>query len=214
MGGRPAAGDATTANAAVAYGFDEGSGSAVSDASPNGRTGSVVSATWTASGRFGDALSFNGSSSRVVTTSSLPVGTSFSLTAWVYDSAGSGYQTIAAAGQARDILPLDGELWIYGGAGDIDPRRRGPYWTLGAGGRHVRRHHHAGYVERRRRAGHRGRPDHVGRGLAADRRLGGERRELRFLNGRIVEVRWSTRALTAAEISADSTTPVSGGTTP
>ena len=206
----PRQADATTANAAVAYGFDEGSGSAVSDASPNGRTGSVVSATWTASGRFGAALSFNGSSSRVVTTSSLPVGTSFSLTAWVYDSAGSGYHTIAAAGQARDIYLLDGELWIYGGAGDIDlgvavPTGRWVHVAVTSDGTTLR-----GYVD-----GVAGPATaaNLTTSAAAPLQIGAwpsNGANYDFFNGRIDEVRWYTRAVTAGEISADSSTPVSG----
>jgi PKD repeat protein len=39
----------------AAYGFDEGSGTAVSDASGNGNGGVVTSANWLPSGRFGKA---------------------------------------------------------------------------------------------------------------------------------------------------------------
>ena len=46
----------------AAYAFDEGSGSSVADLSGNGNTGQVGSATWTSAGKFGKALTFNGSS--------------------------------------------------------------------------------------------------------------------------------------------------------
>ena len=49
----------------AAYGFDEGSGTTVTDASGNGITGNIIGATWTTEGRNGNALSFNGSSSYV-----------------------------------------------------------------------------------------------------------------------------------------------------
>ena len=49
----------------AAYGFDEGSGTVVTDASGNGITGNIIGATWTTEGRNGNALSFNGSSSYV-----------------------------------------------------------------------------------------------------------------------------------------------------
>jgi hypothetical protein len=49
----------------AAYGFDDGSGSVLSDASGNSRSGTIVGATWTTSGKFGSALSFNGSNARV-----------------------------------------------------------------------------------------------------------------------------------------------------
>src|SRR6476646_8676523 len=49
----------------AAFSFDEGSGSAVADLSGNGNAGQIGSATWTTSGKYGGALSFNGSSARV-----------------------------------------------------------------------------------------------------------------------------------------------------
>ena len=50
---------------AAAYGFDEGSGTIVRDASGHGITGNIFGATWTAGGRYSNALSFNGSSGYV-----------------------------------------------------------------------------------------------------------------------------------------------------
>ena len=47
------------------YGFNEGSGATVNDASGHGITGNIFGATWITGGRFGKALSFNGSSSYV-----------------------------------------------------------------------------------------------------------------------------------------------------
>jgi cell division septation protein DedD len=49
----------------VAYNFNEGSGTTVSDVSGHAVTGNIIGATWTTGGRFGNALSFNGSSSYV-----------------------------------------------------------------------------------------------------------------------------------------------------
>jgi hypothetical protein len=48
----------------AAYGFDEGSGGLVNDASGNGHLGTISGATW-ASGRHGGALSFNGTNASV-----------------------------------------------------------------------------------------------------------------------------------------------------
>ena len=48
----------------AAYGFDEGSGRSAADASGRRNTGAIAGATW-ASGRFGAALRFDGSSSVV-----------------------------------------------------------------------------------------------------------------------------------------------------
>src|SRR5436309_1362717 len=68
----------------AAYSFDEGSGGSVIDASGNGHVGTVAGASWTTTGRFGGALSFNG------TNASVDLGalgtfyrTAFTLEAWV-----------------------------------------------------------------------------------------------------------------------------------
>src|SRR5690348_9652357 len=45
----------------AAYGFEEGSGSQVADASGYGNGGAIANATWVRSGAYGRALSFNGS---------------------------------------------------------------------------------------------------------------------------------------------------------
>src|SRR3954447_12955586 len=49
----------------AAYGFEAGSGTAAVDSSANGTTGTISTATWTSTGKFGNALSFNGTSARV-----------------------------------------------------------------------------------------------------------------------------------------------------
>ncbi len=49
----------------AAYGFDEGSGATALDSSGNNNNGTITNATWTASGKFGSALNFNGSNAWV-----------------------------------------------------------------------------------------------------------------------------------------------------
>ena len=44
----------------AAYGFDEGTGTTVTDASGNGNTGTTSNTTWAATGKYGKALQFNG----------------------------------------------------------------------------------------------------------------------------------------------------------
>lgn len=69
----------------AAYGFNEGSGSTAADASGTGNAGTIVNPTWSASGRYGAALSFNGSNRRVdvPNSSSLQLTTAMTLEAWV-----------------------------------------------------------------------------------------------------------------------------------
>jgi fibronectin type 3 domain-containing protein len=80
----------------AAYAFDEGSGLTTADASGNANTGTISGATWTTSGKFGKALSFNGSSNRVdigdATTLDLTAG--MTVEAWVYPTSLSGWRTV------------------------------------------------------------------------------------------------------------------------
>ncbi len=82
--------NATTQSAApaglvAAYSFDEGSGTTVSDSSGNGNTGTISGTTWTSSGKYNGALTFDGTSSRVniSNSASLQLTTGMTLEAWV-----------------------------------------------------------------------------------------------------------------------------------
>ena len=70
----------------AAYGFTEGSGTSAADASGTGNTGAIGSATWTTSGKYGNALSFNGTNARVTIPDapSLRLTNGMTLEAWVY----------------------------------------------------------------------------------------------------------------------------------
>ncbi len=79
----------------AAYSFDEGAGTTVSDASGNGHTGTISGATW-ATGQFGNALSFNGTSNwvTVADANDLDLGTGMTVSAWVNPSVLSGWRTV------------------------------------------------------------------------------------------------------------------------
>ena len=72
----------------AAYGFDEGTGPTTADLSGNGNTGAIANATWTASGKFGSALVFNGSNALVTIADApeLNLTTAMTLMAWVKPS--------------------------------------------------------------------------------------------------------------------------------
>jgi hypothetical protein len=80
----------------AAYGFNEGSGVQVVDASGQGHTGTISSATRTASGRFGAALSFNGTSAwvTVADAASLDLTTGMTIEAWVNPTSGTGWRSV------------------------------------------------------------------------------------------------------------------------
>lgn len=72
----------------AAYGFEEGSGTNVTDSSGQGNNGLVNGATWTSGGRYGWALSFNGTNSAVQVNDSpsLDLTSALTLEAWVNPS--------------------------------------------------------------------------------------------------------------------------------
>ena len=73
----------------AAYNFDEGSGTTLHDMSGNGNSGVVSNASWSAAGRFGGALQFNGAPNSFVTvpdSASLHLTNGMTLEAWVEPS--------------------------------------------------------------------------------------------------------------------------------
>jgi hypothetical protein len=101
---------APTAGLVAAYAFNEGSGVTVADASGNNNLGTATSTTWTTSGRFGNALTFNGTSSRVFVnnSTSLNLTAGMTLMGWVYPTANtSGNRTI--------IRRETNGYWLYAG---------------------------------------------------------------------------------------------------
>ncbi|HEY2461274.1 MAG TPA: LamG-like jellyroll fold domain-containing protein [Candidatus Acidoferrum sp.] len=84
---------AATTGLVAAYSFNEGSGTSVADASGNSNTGTIVGATWTTQGKFGNALVFNGTSSRVVINdaASLHLSKGMTLEAWVNPTVAPNY---------------------------------------------------------------------------------------------------------------------------
>src|SRR6185503_7194190 len=80
----PTSGPAT-AGLVAAFSFDEGSGSTVTDLSGSGNSGTAANTTWTTAGKYGKALSFNGTSARVTIAdaASLHLTSAMTLEAWV-----------------------------------------------------------------------------------------------------------------------------------
>jgi hypothetical protein len=97
----------------AAYGFNEGSGTTTADASGNANTATISGATWNVSGKFGKALSFNGSSSLVTIPDSnfIDLTTGMTLEAWLNPSALSGWRAAmlkeASGGLAYSLYAHD-----------------------------------------------------------------------------------------------------------
>jgi beta-glucanase (GH16 family) len=104
----------------AAYGFNEGSGTTTADASGNGNTGTISGATWTTSGRFGGALSFNGTSSWVTVpdSASLDLTTGMTVGAWVRPTATNGARVVlmkerTTSGLSYSVGIVDGVAASY-----------------------------------------------------------------------------------------------------
>ena len=79
----------------AAYSFDEGSGTVAADASGTGNNGTVNGATWTAAGKNGGALSFDGANDLVSRADNATLDvTRVTIEAWVNPSALSGWRSV------------------------------------------------------------------------------------------------------------------------
>jgi hypothetical protein len=204
----------------AAYSFNAGSGPTVADVSGNGNTGTITGATWTTAGRFGSALSFNGSSNMVTVNdaNSLDLTTGMTLAAWVYPTvAPSGWRTIVAkersggvvyflhAGSTSNNRPATGvyisnaERQLFGGS-----RLSANTWTHLAAtydGTTQRLYVNGVQVSSRAQTG-------AIQTSTNPLRIGGNSPYGEFFQGRIDEVHIYNRALTQAEIQAVMNTPL------
>ena len=81
----------------AAYAFAEGSGVTTEDRSGSGNTGTLAGPVWTAAGKYGSALGFDGTNDwlTVADAPELDLTTGLTLEAWVRPTSGSGWKTVA-----------------------------------------------------------------------------------------------------------------------
>ncbi len=98
---------ATPTGLVAAYSFNAGSGSTVRDLSGNNNTGTIANATWSTAGKYGSALSFNGSNSWVTipASSSLNFSNGMTLEAWVKATdLGSSWRAVMVKEQPGQLI--------------------------------------------------------------------------------------------------------------
>ena len=208
----------------AAWGFNEGAGPTTADASGNNNTGTISGATWSTQGRFGGALTFDGTNDVVVVANapSLNLTTAMTLSAWVMPT--------GANGGWRTILQREVDAYFLNAATGTGTRRpggggtfsgstnfvRGPgtlplnVWTYVAltwDGAQLRLYVDGALVTTAARTG-------VLQSVTTPLRIGGNVPYGEFFQGRLDEIRIYNRALSVAELQADAATPVGTAPTP
>ena len=201
----------------AAYGFNEGFGTIVTDASGNGNTGTIGTATWTTSGKYGNALSFNGTSARVTVndSNSLDLTTGMTLEAWLFPTAVGGWRDVIYKG-------TDDIYYLMGSSDNSTPAIGGTFspsalrgtsslplnaWTHLAGtydGTTMRLYVNGVQVSSRAQTG----PIQTS---TAALTMGGDALYGQYFAGRIDEARIYNRALSAAEIQSDMSSALGAG---
>ena len=204
----------------AAYGFDEPSGATAFDASGAGNPGVISGATRTPSGRAGAALTFDGVNDLVTVadSASLDFTEAVTLEAWVYPTTVAGYRTVvmkeapglytwALYGSTTTGLP-NGRVVT---SADFDvkgpaklPLNTWSHVAVTYDGATLRMYLNGQQTVQRAVTG----PITTS---ARALQIGGNTIWNEWFKGRIDEVRVYDRALSAAEIGADMTQPVSAG---
>ena len=201
----------------AAYGFNEGGGALLTDLSGNGNNGTITGATWTTLGKYGNALSFNGSNALVTVNNapSLQLTSAMTLEAWVFPTTvnntwrdaiykgNDNYYLMAMSNNASH--PVAGAILggAYGEA--IGPNAlTANTWTHLAAtydGATVRLYVNGVQVASRAQTGF----------IATSTnplQIGGDSIYGQYFAGRIDETRIYNRALSPAEIQSDMNTPL------
>jgi len=207
----------------AAYGFNEGLGTWLNDASGNGNDGAIAGATWTASGKFGGALSFDGINDWVTITDSdsLDLTNGMTLEAWVKPTSSAAWRSVilkeTTGGLAYSAYSHNDRNrpagYVHIGGSDVSaagtaslPLNSWSHLAVTYNGSVLRI-----YVNGAQKASR-----SVGGALTASAgplRLGGNSVWGEYFAGLIDEIRIYNRALSATEIQSDMNAAVAGDTT-
>jgi glucose/arabinose dehydrogenase/PKD repeat protein len=190
----------------VAYGFNETTGTVAVDRSSTGNNATVTSGTWV-SGRIGNGLGFNGTTTRARASSNVTLGGSFTYEAWIFNPAFTSYETIVTIGSNRDLYLLGGVVTFYAGQDyTFGPALPANTWT------HVAVTYDGAVLRAFVNGVQRGTNQAVTlASVTAALQVGAwinGNQNADFWSGTIDEVRVYGRALTAAEIQGDMVAPI------
>jgi len=205
----------------AAYSFDEGTGTTLGDNSGNSNTGTIANGSWTSTGKFGSALTFDGTSTMVTVadSASLDLTTGMTLEAWVYPTTLSDWRTVLMKEKpgahvyllyAHDNAPHPA---LYVRADNLE------YFVPGTAGLPVNTWSHLAatydgitlrlYVNGTQVAS--GALSVAIDSSTSPLRIGGNSIWGEYFAGRIDEIRIYNRALSSAQVASDMATPIGGG---
>jgi hypothetical protein len=206
-------------NLVAAYAFNAGTGTAVTDASGNNNTGTITGATWNTTGKFGNSLTFNGTSNVVLipAATSLNLSTAMTLEAWAFPTAAqNSWRTILQREPDAYLLHAGSENFgalqptaggTFGstfdvlGASSAMPLNTWSHLALTWDGATMRLYVNGTQVATKARTG-------TLQAVSTPVRIGANSYAGENFLGRIDEVRIYSRALSAAEITTDMNTPI------
>ena len=208
------------------WGFDDGAGATARDSSPTGANGTLEGGpSWTTAGRHGGALSFDGVDDRVTVAdrNAFDLTTAGTLTAWVRPSATRSWDQVllkerpgglayalygsgVTAGRPNGSLGIGGTD-VYADAPAALPLNTWSHLAMTFDGTTMRLYVDGTQVATRAQPG----PVAASTGAL---RIGGNAVWGEWFSGRLDEVRLYDRALTAAQVVSDSTTPTTVDSVP
>ena len=202
----------------LALAFNENSGATVADTSGGNHSGSTLNTTWT-SGKYGAALTFNGTNSWVTVNSAaaLNLVTAQTLEAWVYPTTISGWRSVMMK-EPNGLYYLEASNGSVAGAGPSAGLNTGSLQDVyGPASLPLNTWSHVattwnGAMLRMFVNGVQVASKAVSGPLLTSTqplRIGGNSTWGEYFAGKIDEVRIYNRALSAAEIQADMNTPIS-----
>jgi hypothetical protein len=201
--------------------FDEGTGTTAADSSGAGNTGTLSTASW-AAGKVNNAVSFNGTSSYVNmgASSSLEATNELTISAWIFPTGPGSDGTIGGTivnkeGEYQLVRLPDGTIcwafantvpgWAYTNTGGSAPLNRWTHVAIVYSNSSVQSYINGGLVHTRPTVG----PivDNI-HAAEDDLRVGGRQAWNQYFQGRIDEVRFYNRGLSAADVQSLASEPV------